>query len=402
MARPDCQVMGIGELPRVKENLKALPRGMQVKGYEMPAVDSQASHPYLRDVEKAVVRGQQVARVLQDLKKAGFTPDVVYAHPGWGEALHVKDVFPDARLIVYGEFYFKAEGRDVGFDPEFPVEPDQALRIRIRNMSHLASMEAADAITTATAWQKSCLPESLQHRVVQVHDGIDTKRARPDPGAKVTLARDRVVLTAKDEVITFVNRNLEPYRGFHVFMRALPELLKRRPRARVIIVGGDEVSYGRRLANQTYRQYMLAEVGSQLDMSRVHFVGKLPYNIYLNLLQVSTAHVYLTYPFVLSWSALEAMAAGCLVIGSRTAPVTEVLRDGENGLLVEFFKPKEIVDAVCRVCEHPDGMAALRQQARIDVVRGFDLQTVCLPRQTALIDRLAGGAVTPASVRLVR
>jgi len=390
MAQPDCEVAGVGEATSIKKNLKAMPAGMKVHVYDLPPRQASQTHPLLRDAEAAVIRGERVAEVLMRLKAQGYAPDLIYAHPGWGEALFIKDVFPETKLIVYGEFFFDANGRDVGFDPEFPSRPDEALRLRARNMTHLSSMAAADVITTPTGWQKQCMPASLQDRVVQIHDGIDTHRVHPSAKAHISLARDSLTLTPQDEIITFVNRNLEPYRGFHIFMRALPKLLERRPNARVIMVGGDDVSYGRSLDGQTWRQYMLNEVGAQLDMSRVHFVGKVPYSTYLNMLQVSTAHVYLTYPFVLSWSMLEAMAAGCLVVGSRTAPVTEVIRDGENGLLVDFFSPEQIVEAVCRVCEHPDRMAALRQQARKDVQDRFDLRSVCLPQQIALIERLAG------------
>lgn len=395
-ARPDCQVVGIGEQRRVRENAGNLPSGMELIGYELPTRRPSATHAYLRSTEAAVVRGQQVARTLLALKKRGFVPDIIYAHPGWGEALYIKDVFPATPLLCFGEFFYGADGRDFGFDPEFPGDFDGRLKLRTRNMQQLLSMEAADAIISPTEWQKASLPTALQAKVCVVHDGIDTCKVAPNASASIHLARDNLTLTAQDEVITFVNRNLEPYRGFHIFMRALPELLQRRPNAQVIIVGGDEVSYGQRPSTGSYRQQMLAELQGKLDMRRIHFVGKLPYATYLNLLQVSTAHVYLTYPFVLSWSMLEAMAAGCLVVGSRTAPVSEVLRDGENGLLVDFFSPAEIVEAVCRVCEHPERMADLRKAARAEVKRDFDLHGVCLPKQVALIEHLASSR-TPSS-----
>lgn len=393
-ARPGCQVIGIGERSRLRANAARLPSNVELIGYDLPARDPHACHAGLRDTETAVLRGQQVAYALRALRQRGVVPDLIYAHPGWGEALYVKDVFPTTPLLCFGEFFYGAEGRDFGFDPEFPSGFAGQLALRTRNMQQLSSMEAADAIVCPTAWQKSCYPAALQHKISVIHDGIDTAVARPDPAARVQLARggaDRLTLGPADEVITFVNRNLEPYRGFHIFMRALPELLARRPQARIVIVGGDEVSYGRRPPRGNWRQALLAELEGRLDLQRIHFVGKLPYAAYLNLLQVSTAHVYLTYPFVLSWSMLEAMAAGCAVVGSRTPPVAEVLREGENGngLLVDFFAPQDIVDAVCRVSTHPDRMRALRHTARADVVRDFDLHSVCLPRQVALIDRLA-------------
>jgi glycosyltransferase involved in cell wall biosynthesis len=225
-----------------------------------------------------------------------------------------------------------------------------------------------------------------------IHDGIDTDRVKPDPQVRLGLAKSGLKLRPGNEVITFVNRNMEPHRGFHVFMRALPEIQKRRPNAVVLIVGGDDISYGKRLPpGETWRQKMLAEVGDRLDMRRVRFVGRIPYNDFVAMLQVSAVHVYLTYPFVLSWSMLEAMSAGCLVIGSSTPPVQEVISDGDNGLLVDFFSPQAIAETIDRVLSHPDRMADIRVRARQTVVEHYDLRGVCLPRHVALVDAVAAG-----------
>ncbi len=222
-----------------------------------------------------------------------------------------------------------------------------------------------------------------------IHDGIDTVKVKPDATVKMQLARDNLTLTVRDEVITFVSRNLEPCRGYHQFMRALPEIMARRPQTHVVIVGGDEVSYSAPPAGgQTYRQQFLEEVKDRIDVSRIHFLGKIPYSDFIRVLQLSSVHVYLTYPFVLSWSMLEAMAAQALVVGSATAPVTEVIRHGENGLLVDFFSSEELVNAVCEVLDHPDRMLEIRRQARRTILERFDLRSVCLPRQVELIERL--------------
>lgn len=229
-----------------------------------------------------------------------------------------------------------------------------------------------------------------------IHDGIDTERVKPDAKAVVRLARSGLTLKPGDEVVTFVARNLEPYRGFHVFVRALPEIQKRRPNAIVLIVGGDDISYGRRLPQgETWRRKMLGEVGDRLDMRRIRFVGRISHDDFVALLRVSAVHVYLTYPFVLSWSMLEAMSAGCLVIGSATPPVEEVIRDGDNGLLVDFFSPPGIAEAVDRVLRHPDRMADIRGRARRTVIERYDLRAVCLPRHIALVDTVASGRLPP-------
>jgi glycosyltransferase involved in cell wall biosynthesis len=225
-----------------------------------------------------------------------------------------------------------------------------------------------------------------------VHEGIDTAVARPDAAARWVLADRNVELKAGDEIVTYVARNLEPYRGFPSFMRALPQILAKRPNAHVIIIGGDEVSYGTRLPpGQTHRQRMIAELGDGLDLTRVHFVGRIPHPALITALQLSRVHVYLTYPFVLSWSLLEAMAAGCLVVGSRTPPVEEVIRHGSNGLLVDFFSPQEIADHVVAALEDGPAFAPLRQHARETIVSRYDLRSVCLPAQLRLLESLAPG-----------
>jgi glycosyltransferase involved in cell wall biosynthesis len=208
----------------------------------------------------------------------------------------------------------------------------------------------------------------------------------PDPNAWIQLQRDGVRLSCGDEVLTFVNRNLEPYRGFHVFMRALPRILAQRPRSHVLIVGGDEVSYGSRpVGGGTWRQRLLAEVGAGLPAGRVHFLGRLPYRDYLRVLQVSACHVYLTYPFPLSWSCIEAMSAGCAVVASRTPPVEEFVEHGRNGWLVDFFDADGLAEQVARVLSDPAQSMPVRQEARRRVVERCDFAAHSLPSLLRLI-----------------
>jgi glycosyltransferase involved in cell wall biosynthesis len=338
-----------------------------------------------------IARAEAVARVAENLRQQGFAPDVILGHFGWGETLFLKDVWPRAKLLVYSEFFYGGGDADTNFDPEFQVDQLRArMRNRGRNGALLLALAAADRGLTPTQWQRRQFPVELRPKIEVIHDGIDTDKVTPDPSARVTLKRQGVVLRAGDEVVTFVNRNLEPYRGYHIFMRALPKILTERPNARAIIVGGDDVSYGHPPPKgQKWRNVFLREVRERLDLSRIHFVGTVPYGVYRQVLQVSSAHVYLTYPFVLSWSMLEAMAAGCLVIGSDTAPVREVIRHQENGLLVDFFNVNAIAGHVIDALSNPARYQVLREAARRTIVEGYDLKQVCLPRQTGLVDRLA-------------
>ena len=383
---PGCEVVALGDLKNVKNRPK-IP-GVKLLAYPTPALATAHTHHYVRPLEGAVRRGQAVARSCLALQKQGFVPDVIYAHPGWGEALFLRDVFPNARLTLYCEFYYQAQGADVGFDPEFPSTPDDVLRVRVKNATSLLSLEAADAGISPTQWQRRMFPREFRNRIEVIHEGVDTDLVKPDAAAELKLADKGVRLTARDEVVTYVARNLEPYRGFHIFMRAVPEIQRRRPHAHILIVGDEGVSYGQALPKgRTYKQKMLDEVGAKIDMSRLHFLGPVPYEMLLRIYQISSVHVYLTYPFVLSWSILEAMAAGCVVVASRTAPVTEVVDDRKNGLLVDFFSPPEIAARVDEVFENPAAMAAIRKQARRTVVERYDLKRVCLPAHLQLLGR---------------
>ena len=346
-------------------------------------------HHYLRESEAAVLNAQEVARVAHNLRKAGFIPDVMLGHNGWGEIWYLKDIFPEAPLIGYFEFFYRLHGADVGFDPADPITPDTAPRLRTKNLGNLLALDTADLGQCPTEWQKSGYPRRYHPILNVIHEGIDTTVVKPDGSARLILAERKVEFVAGEEIVTYVARNLEPYRGFPTFMRSLPKVLNARPNARVIIVGGDEVSYGRRLPpGETYREKMLAELNGSVDLSRVYFLGKIPYAAFLKVLQVSRVHVYLTYPFVLSWSMLEAMAAGCLIVGSRTPPVEEVIRHAGNGLLVDFFSSDEVADRLIDALEDPNGFVSIRQNARQTIVDRFDLRSTCLPAQLRLLNTL--------------
>ena len=350
-------------------------------------------HPYSVAFDAAVRAGVAVADTCRGLRSQGVVPDLVVGHCGWGETLFVKDVFPDTPLLSYFEFFFHSRGADVGFDHEFAAaREDDFGRLQICNAINRLSFAVSNWGHTATTWQRSLFPAAMQARISPLHEGVDTRNTHPQTDAWLSLSRDNLVLTRNDEVITYVSRNLEPYRGFHILMRALPELLKRRPRAHILIVGGDGQSYGDPPPKGgTFREALLSEVGGKLDLKRVHFLGQLPYSVYLNVLQVSSVHIHLTYPFVLSWSFLEAMSAGCVVIGSATAPVLEVLRDRINGLLVDFFALDQICDRVDEVLDSKDRMQHLRETARADVIAKYDTETVTLPLWETFLADLSNG-----------
>jgi glycosyltransferase involved in cell wall biosynthesis len=346
------------------------------------------THHYIRETEAGVLNAQQVARAALSLKESGFVPDVMLGHNGWGEIWYLKDVFPKTPLIGYFEFFYRAEGADIEFESTIAQKFDTAPRIRTKNIGNLLGLETADFGQCPTRWQQSLYPERYHSMLRVVHEGIDTRTVAPNAGARLRLPN--LELSAGDEIVTYVARNLEPYRGFSSFMRSLPEILRRRPNAQVVVVGGDDVSYGAHLpAGKTYKQELLKELGDSLDLERVHFLGKVPYPTFLAVLQVSRVHVYLTYPFVLSWSMLEAMSSGCLVVGSKTPPVQEVIRHQDNGLLVDFFDVNEIANTVTDALSDPEAYRAVRERARRSIIEGYDLRTLTLPAQLRLINEAA-------------
>ena len=373
-------------------------QGVRLVPYAVHRGSTPQIHPWVADIETKTIRAEACLRICQSLAVQGFAPDVIIAHPGWGESLFVKEVWPQARLGIYCEFYYHPQGADVGFDPEFAAADLtlEAARLHLKNLNNLLHFEVADAGISPTHWQASTFPERFRSRITVVHDGIDTQAVTPNPAVSLTL-NGNLVLTKQDEVITFVNRNLEPYRGYHVFMRALPAILQRRPKARVLIVGGNEVSYGARPdparygGLTTWREIFTAEVRPQVpdaDWQRVHFLGHLPYPAFIALLQLSSVHVYLTYPFVLSWSLLEAMSVGCAIVASDTQPVREAIQHDETGRLVDFFDVAGLVQEVCALLQDRAARERLGANARAHAQQHYDLTHVCLPQQLAWVEGL--------------
>jgi glycosyltransferase involved in cell wall biosynthesis len=309
-------------------------------------------------------------------------------------------VWPQAKLGLYCEFFYHPQGADVGFDPEFPsTDEGEVCRLRLKNLNNLLHFEVADAGISPTHWQASTFPETFRKKITVVHDGIDTQAIAPNPAVSLTLKKSDgqdLHLNKSDEIITFVNRNLEPYRGFHSFMRALPALLKERPKACVLLVGSDDVSYGARPSKEKYgadkwKDVFIQEVRPLIgdaDWSRVHFLGHVPYQYFIPLLQLSSVHVYLTYPFVLSWSLLEAMSAGCAIVASDTQPLHEAIKHNETGVLVNFFSPKEIAQSICKLLDSSLERDRLGANARDFAIEHYDLQKVCLPRQLEWVEQL--------------
>ena len=365
--------------------------GIPLSTYRLNRGTTKGIVPLAVRYEADCMRGAASAQVAEALKQKGFTPDLVVAHNGWGETLFLDDVWPGVKQLLYAEFFTGPRDLDVGFDPEFgAMDQERSIRVRAKNGALALSMLAATRAVAPTTFQRDTFPEDIRRRIEVIHDGIDTASAAPRPEARLAIPGTDLVFRPGDEVITNINRHLEPLRGLHIFLRALPRVLAERPNAHVVIIGDtDGVAYGAPPpAGRTWKDVYLAEVEGRIDPSRVHFLGRVPRRTYLDALAVSAAHVYLTYPFVLSWSLLEALSAGCLVVASDTAPVREAVQHERNGLMVDFFDVEALSARLVDALSAPDRYRTMRVQARADAIARYDLSTVCLPRMVALAESM--------------
>ncbi|SMO52437.1 glycosyltransferase family 4 protein [Paracoccus laeviglucosivorans] len=366
-------------------------RPSPVRTVRYKAPEEQQIRGLARSYAEHSERGWMAARGCRALRNQhGYTPDLIFGHSGWGETLFLREIWPEAKLLVYAELMYRTRGQDVGFDPEVNADSDEGRVTTLARSAHLIQgLVQADAGLSPTRYQADSFPPELRQKLTVIHDGIDTDVVRPDPQARLQLPDGRV-LTAQDEVVSYVSRSLEPYRGFHRFMRALPQVMRARPNAQVVLIGGDGVSYGSNPVDApNWKAKMLAELDGQLDLSRIHFLGRVPYSQYLSLLQIARVHCYLTYPFVLSWSLTEAMAAGCQIIASDTEPVRELIRDGENGRLVPFFDQPALEAALIRALAGDPEAARLGAAARQTILDGYDLKRQSLPRLVEWVESFA-------------
>ena len=383
--------LGINDLDRGR----GIPESLNHFRYRLDRGNTQGVHPLVMETETKIIRAEGCARAAEQLKTQGFVPDLICAHPGWGESLFLKAIWPDAPLLCYQEFFYNEHGFDSNFDPEFQDERSwQAqAKLTMKNAYLHLTLEQADWNVSPTHFQASSFPEHWRRKISVVHDGVDLRKAVPNPSPAPLQLPDGTVLEKGQPIVTFVNRCLEPYRGCHTFIRAIPELQRQHPGVRLVIVGQTKgVSYGAACPDGEWKDRFLAEIEGQFDPSRVHFTGPLPYSQFVPLLQLSACHVYLTYPFVMSWSLLEAMACGCAVVGSDTAPVREAIQHGRNGLLVDFFSPKDLAAAVADLLVDRDRAAAFGAAARQTVERTYDLDA-CVTRQLALMDLVASRSI---------
>lgn len=364
--------------------------GVTTRQYRPHHVPDKDAYGLSKVWEEAAGAGFGAAMAARELEQTeGFRPDIVIGHTGWGELTFFKEIWKDVPILGFFEYFYLTKGGPVGFDPEDPVSEHTPFLLHARNMVPFANIQTVDLGTAPTLWQRDTFPQSFHDKIYVCHDGIRTDRLMPGKKAKLGLGRLGRDLTRDDEIFTYIARNMEHTRGFHIFMRALPEILRARPRARVLVLGGNDVSYGRKSDHPGgLRGEMEEEVGDRIDWDRVHFLGHVPYSRFCDVIRLSRCHIYLTMPFVLSWSLLEAMSMQATVVASDVAPVREAVTHGETGLLVDFFDHQALAAQVVDVLANPRGYAHLGPAARESVVDRYDFLTRCLPEHIARINSL--------------
>ena len=391
---PALQSQGAEVLAVAQRQSPGLQGIQQIRYDPCPNGEPPPCHPWVRDSQNQALRAEAVGHQLAILKKKGWIPNLIIGHSGWGELLAVKDLFPHTPVIHLMEYFFQIQGADNNFDPEFASNDwGESTRVRFRRASQMLAVNDLDWTVVPTPYQARTIPQQFHNRLSVIHEGINTDAITPLPNRVVNLAKAKLQFKPGDELVSFVNRNLEPTRGFHVFMRCLPHLQRLRPNAHVIIVGGSEISYGSSPdGGGSWKEVLLKELSGQLDLSRIHFVGKIPHDVLHDVFRVCSCHVYLTYPFVLSWSLLEAMSCGAVVIGSDTAPLQDVISPGHNGLMVNFFNTTAMAETIATVLSDYERYRHLGRAARRTIVDRFDLNSICLPKMLQLVEDVVAGS----------
>lgn len=375
-------------------------RGVHLKNVRTvlydPVSDAPADlHPFLKAPHNATLRGLAARdAMIQFTRETKFTPDIIVGHPGWGDMLFLKDLFLDAPMLSFFEFYYNALGSDVEFSRKGKVTLNDCARLRITNMHHLMNLHESDWGLSPTVWQRDQYPRSYHNKMTVLHDGINTDIAKPNNQAEITLASG-YSFQKGDEVVTYISRNFEPYRGFPTFIFAAEKILKARPNCHIIAIGADGSSYTKPVSakGKSYRETYLEKV--DIDLKRLHFVGRVPYSQMLLTLQISAAHIYLTYPFVLSWSMLEAMACGCAMVCSDTAPVREVIKNNQNGYLIDFRDPQALAERVCDILHDQEKVIPMRSAARETILEKYALSKV-LPQHVQLLKQVQQKQLPPS------
>ncbi len=390
LAEQGHQVVALG----INEADKNKPLSDKVKHirYKLNRSTTKGIHPLASEMETKIIRAEACAAACNQLKSKGYNPDLIYGHPGWGEMLFLKTIYPDVPMVCFMEYFYGEEGYDAGFDMEFAENRDWVKKssLIMKNAYLHLTLEQSDWNVSPTHFQQGTFPEKWKHKFSVIHDGVNVKIAKPSNENISIKLPDGAIITKKNKIVPFIDRRLEPYRGFHSFVRSIPHIQRQNPNAHIVIIGGQEgTSYGPKCPEGEWKDHFMKEIKGQYDPALVHFTGSITHDKFIKLMQMTSCHVYLTYPFVLSWSLLEAMACEAPIVGSNTAPVTELIKNGSNGMITDFFSPTDIADSVTELINNKSLSESYGKNARQTILRDYSLDD-CLEKQINLIKMLTG------------
>tara|TARA_B100000674_G_scaffold498388_1_gene536456 strand:+ start:1733 stop:2938 length:1206 start_codon:yes stop_codon:yes gene_type:complete len=372
------------ELKAIGSSQRPTDQRIEVLRYQHNLGERSGVHPHSLEVDEWITRSEQVANLAMKLKQRGWAPDVMLAHPGWGEALLLRQVFPSTPLVIWPELWLRPEHLGIS---STGMNVGQMQYLRIKDWLIDGAMADASLAVLPTQYQASTFPARWQHKIAVVHEGVPEAMLQLPRLGQLTIANG-VTLGQDVPVVTFISRNLEPMRGFPTFMRAMPSLLAHNPKVQIVIVGGDEVSYSSAPGDgRTWRDHLLEELGDRIDRNRVHLFGRMPHDQLQKLYRRSDLHVYLSKAFVLSWSLLELMACGTPVLGEANSMMEELIQPGVNGALWRG-QPENLAKAILTLLEKPDQLRQWGRQAKQQLQPTY-LQQHCLNQLEHLLQQQA-------------
>ena len=358
---------------------------------------SRGDYDLLSDFEAKVIRAEAAYLRCKIYAAGGYSPDIIYFHPAWGESIFLRTLWPSAKLLMYCEYFTGEHNEDLfyGNNDSHVLDEKSLLKIVIKKSNLLLNLVNFDVGISPTLFQKKTFPKEYQGKIETIHDGVDTSYFSPSDQVEIRINRDNRTYTFdKDsEVLTFVNRNMEPYRGINSMIRAIPSLLQLRPNLSIFLIGESAKGYGPapdrgKYGTKNWKEIILEEIDPQMrpvDWERVFFLGTVPKNFYRSCLQLSSCHVYLTYPYILSWSLLEAMSVGCSIVASDNTAVREFIADDINGTIVDFFDVPGLVRACVNTITDRPLSKKYGVLARRKIVAEYDLESIILPKLSRIL-----------------
>jgi glycosyltransferase involved in cell wall biosynthesis len=314
-------------------------------------------------------------------------PDVVVGHVSYGTFLYLKNLYA-CPFVGYFELFPGAFwGQEMVLREAFP--PTESVRLFQSTYHALTILQlmACDVAYTPSQTQWNMAPAEYRNKIKVIPEGVDCNVFQPRP--RPTTIGDRTI-EPHTPVITFVSRTLESVRGFDIFMRVAKRIAEARPDALFIVVGAERTHYGHELAytqGKSFARWVLAQ--EEYDLSRFAFIAMPPMEQLASIYNVSSLHVHLSAPFIPSPTLLQAMASGCAILGSATAPVQEFIEDGKHGRLAPLEDVETLTSVALEMIANPEQCRELAREARLRAVEEYELWS-CTRRLCDFLEETGG------------